>query len=35
MGRIVAALATGKTIPSDIRDFGVTAEALDPARFAR
>jgi D-arginine dehydrogenase len=33
MGRIVAALATGRTIPSDIADQGVTAAALDPARF--
>jgi D-arginine dehydrogenase len=33
MGRIVAALATGRAIPPDIADQGVTAAALDPARF--
>jgi D-arginine dehydrogenase len=33
MGRVVAALATGRPIPSDIADQGVTAAALDPARF--
>jgi D-arginine dehydrogenase len=33
MGRIVAALATGRAIPADIADQGVTAAALDPARF--
>ncbi len=34
MGRIVAALATGRAIPAEIADEGVTAAALDPARFA-
>jgi D-arginine dehydrogenase len=33
MGRIVAALATGKDIPAEITDHGVTRAALDPARF--
>ena len=34
MGRIVAALVARRPIPSDIADQGVTALALDPARFA-
>jgi D-arginine dehydrogenase len=34
MGRIVAALATGRAIPPDIADQGVTAASLDAARFS-
>ncbi|MBI3515263.1 MAG: FAD-binding oxidoreductase [Proteobacteria bacterium] len=33
MGRVVAALATGRAIPADIADQGVSAAALDPARL--
>jgi D-arginine dehydrogenase len=33
MGRIVAALVAGRAIPTDIADQGVSAAALDPARF--
>ena len=34
MGRIVAALATGGTLPPDLADLGVEAAALSPRRFA-
>jgi D-arginine dehydrogenase len=33
MSRVAAALALGRTIPNDIADHGVTAEALSPARL--
>jgi D-arginine dehydrogenase len=33
MSRVAAALALGRTIPTDIADHGVTAEALSPARL--
>ena len=33
MGRVVAALASGRAIPADIADQGVSAAALDPARL--
>lgn len=32
LGRVVASLATGQGIPSDLRDLGVEQAALDPAR---
>ncbi len=34
MGRLAAALATGATVPEDLAELGVTAEAVSPARFA-
>ena len=34
MGRVTAALATGGSMPEDLAEFGVTAAALSPARFA-
>jgi D-arginine dehydrogenase len=34
MGRLAAALATGATVPADLAELGVTAEAVSPARFA-
>ena len=33
MSRVAAALALGRTIPTDIADHGVTAKALSPARL--
>ena len=34
MGRIAAALATGRGLPPDLADLGVEASALSPGRFA-
>ncbi len=33
MGRVSAALATGRPVPADIQEYGVRADALSPARF--
>ena len=35
LGRAAAALASGRTLPLDIADMGVTAAQLSPARFRR
>ena len=35
MGRVVAALATGGSLPADLLQLGVTEAALSPARFRR
>ena len=34
MGRVAAALAMGRSVPDDLRRFGVRAEDLTPNRFA-
>jgi D-arginine dehydrogenase len=34
LARLAAALITGKSIPADIQDQGITADQLAPARFA-
>ena len=34
MGRIAAALATGRTLPPDLADLGVEEARLSPGRFA-
>jgi len=34
MGRLCASLATGRGVPGDLADLGVTEAALSPARFA-
>ncbi|MCH7796518.1 MAG: FAD-binding oxidoreductase [Proteobacteria bacterium] len=34
MGRIAAALATGRTLPPDLADLGVDEAKLAPGRFA-
>jgi len=33
MGRVTAALAAGRALPDDLKDFGVEVEALSPGRF--